>query len=388
MDLLKVSRLLLVITALELLALLVPASLAAAHQQNQPVNTLIVPLVVRPPDVLFIIALLSMLAIYYLFYHWILPHAKERLADDIISLALAGFFVLQSFFLFIDEAFPYRFIFLSVPLLVAWYKNRRMWVRYRSTPFEARIEDWFRKARWTAIWTLAAACLFALLMHQSSRQMIFGRQFADSALGSHFDIAVPGFSYFVFLVIGIRSFLRTYQEFHARGPQYVRVLQAKIGDGAGISHGGPRERARSSPRTNKGFDIFLSHNSKDKPAVRELAEALRARGLRVWLDEWELVPGHPWQEALEEIIETTRSSAVLIGKDGLGPWQDAEMRGCLAEFVNRNLPVIPVLLPSAPEAPTLPLFLKGFTWVDLRGGLTEEGIDRLQWGATGKRPDR
>lgn len=138
---------------------------------------------------------------------------------------------------------------------------------------------------------------------------------------------------------------------------------------------------------NKSFDIFLSHNSRDKPAVRELAEALRARGLKVWLDEWELVPGRPWQEALEEVIETTRSAAVLVGKDGLGPWQDAEMRSCLSEFVDRKLPVIPVLLPSPLEVEVpLPLFLKRFKWVDLRGGLTEEGINQLQWGATGKRP--
>jgi len=63
------------------------------------------------------------------------------------------------------------------------------------------------------------------------------------------------------------------------------------------------------------------------------------------------------------------------------------MRSCLSEFVDRKLPVIPVLLPGALEVP-LPLFLKRFTWVDLRGGLTEEGINQLQWGATGKRPDR
>jgi hypothetical protein len=138
---------------------------------------------------------------------------------------------------------------------------------------------------------------------------------------------------------------------------------------------------------NKSFDVFLSHNSKDKPAVRELAEALRARGLDVWLDEWELVPGRPWQEALEEVIETTGAAAVLVGKDGLGPWQNKEMRGLLAEFVDRELPVIPVLLPDAPEKPALPIFLKGLTWVNLRGGLTEEGIDQIQWGVTGKRPD-
>ncbi len=134
------------------------------------------------------------------------------------------------------------------------------------------------------------------------------------------------------------------------------------------------------------FDVFLSHNSRDKRAVRQLGEALRRCDLRVWFDEWELVPGRPWQEALEEIIETTRAAAVLVGKDGLGPWQESEMRGCISEFVARKLPVIPVLLPGAPERPELPPFLKQFTWVDLRKGITEEGLDRLVWGITGQKP--
>jgi len=98
-----------------------------------------------------------------------------------------------------------------------------------------------------------------------------------------------------------------------------------------------------------------------------------------------LVPGRPWQEALEEIIQSARTAAVLVGQDGLGPWEVPEMRGCLGEFVNRGLPVMPVLLPGAAGQPDLPLFLRQFTWVDLRGGLTREGLDRLQWGITGKK---
>ncbi|MDQ3813212.1 MAG: toll/interleukin-1 receptor domain-containing protein, partial [Armatimonadota bacterium] len=124
----------------------------------------------------------------------------------------------------------------------------------------------------------------------------------------------------------------------------------------------------------KTFDVFLSHNSKDKPAVRKLGEALKARGLEPWLDEWELIPGRPWQEALEDIIQSTKSAAVLIGKDGLGPWEEPEMRACLSEFVRRKMPVIPILLPGARKKPKLPLFLTQFTWVDLRAGLTDEGI--------------
>ena len=36
------------------------------------------------------------------------------------------------------------------------------------------------------------------------------------------------------------------------------------------------------------FDVFLSHNSKDKPAVIALAKRLQANGVKVWLDAWEL----------------------------------------------------------------------------------------------------
>lgn len=133
------------------------------------------------------------------------------------------------------------------------------------------------------------------------------------------------------------------------------------------------------------FDVFLSHNSKDKPAVREIAEALRNRGLRPWLDEWELVPGRLWQEALEEIIQTVKAAAVLVGRDGMGSWENPEMRACLEEMVRRQLPVIPVLLPGASAEPDLPLFLRAFTWVDLRNGLSEEGLERLSWGVTGEK---
>jgi molybdate-binding protein len=37
---------------------------------------------------------------------------------------------------------------------------------------------------------------------------------------------------------------------------------------------------------NFKYDVFISHSSKDKPAVRELAEKLKTDGIRVWFDEW------------------------------------------------------------------------------------------------------
>ncbi|MCX7112965.1 MAG: TIR domain-containing protein [Proteobacteria bacterium] len=133
------------------------------------------------------------------------------------------------------------------------------------------------------------------------------------------------------------------------------------------------------------YDVFLSHNSHDRPAVLALAKRLKKNGIKVWLDAWELRPGHPWQDAIEEIIYTTRSAVVLVGNDGLGPWEDIEMRACLGEFVHRKMPIIPVLLPDCPQKPQLPLMFRGLTWVDLRDG-NEDGFYKLIWGITGNKP--
>jgi len=132
------------------------------------------------------------------------------------------------------------------------------------------------------------------------------------------------------------------------------------------------------------FDVFLCHNADDKPIIRWVADQLRKRSIRPWLDVDELPPGRSFQEGLKYQIEHIKAAAVFVGPSGLGPWQNREMRAFLNEFVVRQCPVIPVLLPGA-ATPTLPVFLKGLTWVDLRAK-DAAGIDRLIWGITGQKP--
>jgi hypothetical protein len=132
------------------------------------------------------------------------------------------------------------------------------------------------------------------------------------------------------------------------------------------------------------FDVFLCHNSKDKPAVRTLYRELKGRGISAWFDEEHLRPGVPWQTELEKAIGSVRSAAVLVGPHGRGPWQDGELRAFLGEFVRRECPVIPVILREAPHVPELPIFLRQFMWVDFRKEKPDP-LKRLIWGITGSR---
>ncbi|MBD3218334.1 MAG: TIR domain-containing protein [candidate division Zixibacteria bacterium] len=135
---------------------------------------------------------------------------------------------------------------------------------------------------------------------------------------------------------------------------------------------------------NIAYDVFLCHNSEDKPIVKKIGRELKRRGMNPWLDEWELQPGLPWQDSIEEQIEKIKSAAVFVGKSGLGPWQRAEIRGLLSQFVDRSIPVIPVILSTAPKKPKLPLFLREMTWVDFRVD-NPDPINRLIWGITGEK---
>jgi hypothetical protein len=133
------------------------------------------------------------------------------------------------------------------------------------------------------------------------------------------------------------------------------------------------------------YDVFLCHNSADKPAVREVAQKLCERGLLPWLDELDLRPGRLWQEQIQEQIGQIKSAAVFIGPSGRGPWQEIEMNAILGKFAQLRRPVIPVLLLGGVAPKELPLFLQGYHAVKL-GQTDPDPIDALYWGITGERP--
>ncbi len=133
------------------------------------------------------------------------------------------------------------------------------------------------------------------------------------------------------------------------------------------------------------FDVFLIYNRRDAPAAREVAAALEARGLRVWPEE--PTPEGSYQEALEEIIPTADAAVVLVGRDHLDRARHLELSACGQQFLERGMPLIPVLLPDTPRNIELPALVRQMTRVDLSGGITEAELDRLVWGITGRKPE-
>src|SRR5215213_7115670 len=90
------------------------------------------------------------------------------------------------------------------------------------------------------------------------------------------------------------------------------------------------ERAAEQPPTAEAptrspFDVFLSHNGRDKPLVEAVARRLRDAGLEPWLDAWCLSPGGRWQEELAEGLSAAAACAVFIGPADIGGWEREEL---------------------------------------------------------------
>jgi RNA polymerase sigma factor (sigma-70 family) len=140
------------------------------------------------------------------------------------------------------------------------------------------------------------------------------------------------------------------------------------------------------------FDVFLSYNRDDKAAVEIIAKKLLKKGITPWLDKWNLVPGVPWQPEIESALCECRTCAVVVGRSGIGPWQNEEMRAAIQRRVTdkqRQFRVIPVLLPGATQngASSLPSFLIGATWVEFSDGLQDRNaFHQLVSGIRGVQP--
>ncbi|BAZ36749.1 tetratricopeptide TPR_2 repeat protein (plasmid) [Calothrix sp. NIES-4101] len=126
------------------------------------------------------------------------------------------------------------------------------------------------------------------------------------------------------------------------------------------------------------FDVFLAHNSQDKPQVRAIAEKLKNRGLRPWLDEEQIHPGESFTSAIEKAIHNVKAVAIFIGSKDIGRWQAFEIQSLINESIKAQLTIIPVILPGVENLENLPLVLKSLKFVNFTGGNHDsKAIDNL-----------
>ena len=145
----------------------------------------------------------------------------------------------------------------------------------------------------------------------------------------------------------------------------------------------PERRAQGQ---SGDLGVFICYNSNDIVEVTEIVRMLMRRGIRTWFDPEQMRPGDQVVQVLNEVLAGVRTAAVFIGDRGLGRWQGLEQEALIAQLVQRNCRIIPVILASATQEPAIPPLLANNLKLDMRSA-SGDPISRLCWGITGKRLD-
>ena len=110
--------------------------------------------------------------------------------------------------------------------------------------------------------------------------------------------------------------------------------------------------------------IFLSHSSKDKPAVRCLAQDLQNKGVDVWLDEIKMHVGESLVEKLQKGLKESDFLGLWITRNALASeWVRREWQNMFVEEVHSDRVMV---LPLLAEEVSLPFFLQGKIFADFR----------------------
>ncbi len=132
--------------------------------------------------------------------------------------------------------------------------------------------------------------------------------------------------------------------------------------------------SKSNSHSERTKQVFLSYAMGDRLVARRLAEGLRAAGLRVWFDEWELAVGDSIVPRIEQAVATSDLLLVLLSPRSVeSKWVQMELSSFLArELKDRAITLIPALI----EDCEIPPVLADRQYLDLRKDF-DKGLERL-----------
>lgn len=159
---------------------------------------------------------------------------------------------------------------------------------------------------------------------------------------SPFRITVPRTGSW-YLTIDLMGFRATSVRHSAtvEPPPLPVAKTARVSSLSAIQH----ERPPIAPDDNgETWDVFISHASEDKEAVAEpLAEALRAHGLRVWLDKTELKIGDSLRRKIDYGLAQSTFGVVILSKSFFAKgWPQYELDGIIGLSVNGDQRMLPI----------------------------------------------
>jgi hypothetical protein len=109
---------------------------------------------------------------------------------------------------------------------------------------------------------------------------------------------------------------------------------------------------------------FISHAHADKDRfVLDFASRLRGRGIDVWLDSWEMLPGDSLVDKIfNQGLKSCTAFIIVLSKNSVeSKWVREELNAGIVKRIADNTKLIPIRL----DACEVPVALQGTLWIDI-----------------------
>jgi TIR domain/Domain of unknown function (DUF4062) len=129
--------------------------------------------------------------------------------------------------------------------------------------------------------------------------------------------------------------------------------------------------------------VFFSYAQADLPVVAPVATELKKYGLRVWLDQQQLVPGDLLVEGIKEGLHKAKALVFFASRNSLkSQWARHELDYFMAQRVTSGTG--PILIPVILEDVELPGVLRDVLYLDLRRGGARDAAKRIAAAVRGR----
>lgn len=121
--------------------------------------------------------------------------------------------------------------------------------------------------------------------------------------------------------------------------------------------------------------IFISYCYMDKAFAKRLAEDLQSKGIKVWIDEGEILVGDSLLRKIKEAIDDVDYLGVVLTPNSVkSEWVQVEVEIAMNEEIDgKKVKVLPLLAKEC----DLPNYLKRKKWADLRGDNYVKGLEEV-----------
>ena len=92
------------------------------------------------------------------------------------------------------------------------------------------------------------------------------------------------------------------------------------------------------------YKVFISHSTRDQGLVIALAKTLLKYGAKVFVAEWSLTPGKPFDRKVFQQIDNSHCVVVLLTRNGMrSNWVQHEIGYALKAGFGKDRPLIPLV---------------------------------------------